>query len=531
MACLKVFLVVRSFSEIPGCQLCLLEQVFITGAANRSKADAAMPKSQIEKDMGKSWEKQALLKNILTRDETAARSESRIPMTFLRQAQKTSEGMWTAWHCSDSVWSVQDMNEMTARRDFYFPTINSRAKDSRLAPGQIGTGAMRELNARVTGLLRSELSADKRLGPMADKLLRPGHPVKAFGLRLVRGNLPQDTLVTMVLDLFRAVQMRRFKRIEKIRGSVFNAPRQTRPGLLWTLVSTVLLMLNASRPVSEALGKARSLSAGTSFAVMLHGALDTSLLVATLVVASAASPAAKQGKALHHLVHQIHQLLYDSLAKLVPEDINQTATIEGRFFEVLGNFVAKQGVSFLHQLDSDVRPAVAMATGDLIKVGVGILIFMGACSTLAALLAPKKPKVGMNALLDVGLTGPLRFLMGTAPEDWDKFFIFVPVQICLRGLLCSVIAVLMWQRADDEHVRTWYAMVFNDSVENSRAFRIYAVLVSVHCASGLVAYFLLHASAAAEHAESLRLATRLQELVCAESCKQEASGLFRVNFT
>ncbi|CAE7366076.1 unnamed protein product [Symbiodinium sp. CCMP2592] len=507
LACLKVFLVVRIFSEIPGCQICLLPTVFIANlAAHPQKGHAPIPKSRVATDFGKNWEELALVINGKILDAEAAVVAEKLPSDLLPRAQRTADGLWKAWHCSDSEWSPEDMDEMAARRDFYWPTVNTRAEDSRLPSGQLGSGGMSELNERFNGLLFSALSADERLGPKADELLRKSYPLKAFALRVARRMVPQETLIRMLLDRFRAEQMRSLERMEKRRRSSFNAPRQTRPGFLWALVSTVLLMLNASRPVSEALCKEHNLGMGTSLALTLHGALDVTLLVATLVLASAAGPADKTGNAIHFFGRQAHQLLFRLLETLAPEDLGEEARFQGRLSEVLGSFWSMHGSKILEQIHGEVIPAVRIAPFDLAKIALGILIFMGACSMLAFLFAPSKPQVPRTAMLDVGITGPLRLLIGVGANDLGKFAIALPIQIILRGLLCTSTVALLWYQANPEHIRTWYAMVFNDKVENCRILRSYAALASVHCLSGFVAYYLVCAAANSEHAGSSRLA-------------------------
>ena len=508
LACMKVFLVVRVFSEIPGCQLCVLPSAFIEqGAYYRDKFDKPIPKSRVATDFGKNWEELTLVSNGKALDAENAVLIQQVPSQFLLRAQRTADGLWKAWHCSESEWSPEDMDEMAARRDFYWPTINSRAEDSRLPSGQLGSGGMSELNERFAGLLISALSADERLGPKADELLRTSNPLKAFGLRVMRRMVAQETLIRMALDYFRAQRMREFEKMEKRRGSSSNAPRQRRPGFLWALVSTVLLMLNASRPVSEALCKEGHLGVGTSLALTLHGALDVTLLVATLVLASAAGPADKTGNAIHYFGHQTHLFMFRFLETLVPEDLDEKTRFEGRFFQVAGSFLSTHGVEILKEIDREVTPAVAIEPTYLAKIALGILIFMAACSMIAFMFAPRKQQVPLTAMLDVGMTGPFRLLIGVSANDVGKFAIALPIQIILRGLLCISTTALLWYQANPEHIRTWYAMVFNDNVDNCRIQRTYAVLASVHCVSGLVAYYLVCAAATSEHAGSSRLAT------------------------
>ena len=330
--------------------------------------------------------------NTMADTEGNGKVKQALPKGFLDDAQGVFAELWNAWHCSESRWTLVPMADMTSRRDLYFPTINSRPEDSKVRRGMPGFGYMSELNGRFQDMLVESLSEDHRLALTADKFLAEMATLKARLLRWTLWMVPQRSVVEFIMDRLREARLKQCKKMDDRRGTTATAPRQYRPHLQ-SLLTAFLLMLNASRPVSAALCKARGLDTAASVVVMLHGALDITLMVATLVLASEAHPADQDGAAIQSLVDIMQQLFIEFAEALNPKHLSSPDTVQETLFTVVGNFLTQNGEGYLQQLKHGVKPAAAIEPYYLCRIAVGALLFMLASSTLAASLATGKPRL------------------------------------------------------------------------------------------------------------------------------------------
>ena len=288
LACVELFLVVRGFMEIPICQGTLAPDLALTGITHvvlyqtlPGVAENALKKFEIWGDVsrvdfllnGKGRNDSKLLAGLLSQQS-------------IINLQTIAAGFWTACHCSQSQWSLQQKSLLADDAETCFPNFIPDRKDSTEPRGQLGTGNLATINLLTAAEIREKLSNDERLAYHASRLLSK---TKRWFSRLATAAVhvvPQRYFVDLIFGKIRQDS------VGSKKDQLVYGIKQTRPHLKWTFLTALILMLNASRPVSAAACKIRKVSAlKGQVAVILHGSLDTLLAVSTLILASTAHPA------------------------------------------------------------------------------------------------------------------------------------------------------------------------------------------------------------------------------------------------
>ena len=497
LACLKLWMMLRVYVEIPGCQVLLRPSIYLSAVDG-----SAPPPGGIQESLNGTWQQLSLVDathRVMQKNaELYHTLQNRLQDGFVRDARSELESLWHSWHCEESDWTVIPMADMTARREYYFPSTDTRPEDSVEPPGQIGSGHMGALNEHFRQQLIAVLNEDRELIPKVTKISKKLRGVRAFVARTALRLLPQETVIYLVMEKLRANMKQSYKDADAIRGWSANAPHQSRPYLGWMLFSSVMLMLNASRSLSAKFCQVLDLELATSLAVTVHGVVDVTLMVITLLLASAAQQADKQGKVVRGLPGAMEAFYARFLEMITPEDFEGGSDhFDKLVVKAVGDFLSTKAPGILHDvLEERFVDIVAITPDQLALITLGILLFMLASTTLAGLLvacttAPKPP---LNALLDVGLTGPLRLLMDARHKNIQKLGVVIPLQIVLRGVLCGLFVKAAWCFVDEEYIASSYAMVFNDDVENNQVSRLYTALVLLHIGSGLIAYCMIYSA-------------------------------------
>ena len=418
------------------------------------------------------------------------------------------KSLWKSCNCAASNWSVHvglgDASSLYGRaEDWILPYLGMKLEDGRM--GSPGSGNLFALNLMLQERLRADLVDDGEVQTLAKKLLGKigkgiskqeqkgswwkGQAVTIVGGMKVSSDWP-GTLGMLFDKVRKAVEenkkKRRSKQCEKA-FSQYRTVRQTRPGALMELATTLGLLLNAAVPIVKRVVSDRSVTAKPNIvAIAIHVMFDLLLCTSTLVMAAGGLMLQPFVSFTDEVIIFVIQAMKKVLSKL--QSASSAVQMHTRVLEFLSSPEWQDNIEqFIKVFDVKVVAGFGFGKVQVLKVLAGASIFWLLSAVLAYQTAPNRLKLSLKSCLFVGPCGPLVLFTKIPAESVMKLSGYVEQQVVVRELLMLLPLVLTWMSMDPNAMRVSLGALLGRLVEPQAFWAFWGVAILLHTISGFAA--------------------------------------------
>ena len=423
------------------------------------------------------------------------------------------ESLWNACSCEESRWKAHTVGPRDdgliygRAEDWMLPYLGMKLEDGKM--GGPGSGNLLAFNLMLQERLQERLVEDGGVQTMVVKLLHKiGHDVskqkqkgswwKGQAVSVIGGMKVSSDWPGTVGMLFSKAREGVVNRKTGTTGGgkagkckapflQYRTVRQTRPGALMEVATTLGLLLNAAAPIVKRVARERSVAAKPNLlTITTHVMFD--LLLCTSAMVMAAGGLMMQpfvdfaDTGISFALHSLKQLLP------VLQNVPTTDQMQDEAMNYLLTNTFRTSVQqFINEFTGKIVAGLTLGKVQILKILAGASLFWVLSALLAHQAAPKRLKLSLSSCLFVGPCGPLVLFAKIPEESVMQLSGYVEQQVASRGLLVLLPLVLSWMSMDANAMRMSLGLLLGRLVQPVPFWAFWGVAIVVHAISGFAA--------------------------------------------